>query len=46
MRIHFRLTESGLSITKWDPITGVVYPYNDAMWEEEWNKYKQTPEYK
>jgi cytochrome c oxidase assembly protein subunit 15 len=41
-----RLTESGLSITEWKPITGVIPPLNDAMWQEEFQKYKATPEFK
>lgn len=41
-----RLTESGLSITKWDPITGALPPLNEAQWEAEFEKYKQFPEYR
>ncbi|GES96697.1 cytochrome c oxidase assembly protein cox15 [Rhizophagus clarus] len=41
-----RLTESGLSIVEWKPITGVIPPLNNARWEEEFEKYKQFPEYK
>ncbi|KAH9921481.1 COX15-CtaA-domain-containing protein [Epithele typhae] len=41
-----RLTESGLSITEWKPITGVLPPLGRADWEEEFNKYKATPEFK
>jgi cytochrome c oxidase assembly protein subunit 15 len=41
-----RLTDSGLSITEWQPIHGVVPPLSDADWEEEFSKYQQTPEYK
>lgn len=40
-----RLTESGLSITEWKPVTGVVPPLNDAKWQEYFDKYKQIPEY-
>ena len=40
-----RLTESGLSITEWKPIHGVVPPLNEAEWLEEFEKYKQIPEY-
>lgn len=40
-----RLTESGLSITQWDPITGVIPPVTDIAWLEEFTKYKVTPEY-
>lgn len=41
-----RLTESGLSITEWKPVTGVLPPLNQAEWEEEFTKYKATPEFK
>lgn len=40
-----RLTESGLSITEWKPVTGVLPPMNDAKWQEYFDKYKQIPEY-
>ena len=40
-----RLTESGLSITEWQPIHGVVPPLNAAEWEEEFAKYRQIPQY-
>lgn len=40
-----RLTESGLSITEWKPITGAIPPLNQADWESEFEKYKQIPEY-
>ncbi|KAJ2933486.1 hypothetical protein H1R20_g3623, partial [Candolleomyces eurysporus] len=41
-----RLTESGLSITEWKPITGVVPPITQEEWEAEFAKYKETPEFK
>ena len=41
-----RLTDSGLSITEWQPIHGVVPPLNDAEWQEEFAKYQQIPEYR
>ncbi|XP_006459973.1 hypothetical protein AGABI2DRAFT_149938 [Agaricus bisporus var. bisporus H97] len=41
-----RLTESGLSITEWRPITGVIPPLSHADWLEEFEKYKATPEFK
>ncbi|ADU14470.1 COX15/CtaA family protein [Asticcacaulis excentricus] len=41
-----RLTGSGLSITEWKPIHGVVPPLNDAQWAEEFTKYQQIPQYK
>ncbi|KAH9950076.1 COX15-CtaA-domain-containing protein [Amylocystis lapponica] len=41
-----RLTESGLSITEWRPITGILPPLSEAQWEDEFTKYKATPEFK
>lgn len=41
-----RLTESGLSITEWKPITGVVPPMGELAWQEAFDKYQQIPEYK
>ncbi len=41
-----RLTESGLSITEWRPVSGVIPPTNEADWVREFEKYKQIPEYK
>lgn len=40
-----RLTDSGLSITEWRPVTGVVPPMSEAAWVEEFEKYKTIPEY-
>jgi cytochrome c oxidase assembly protein subunit 15 len=40
-----RLTGSGLSITEWQPILGVVPPLSDAGWQEAFQKYQQIPEY-
>lgn len=40
-----RLTDSGLSITEWKPVTGVIPPLSDADWEEELQKYRSTTEY-
>lgn len=40
-----RLTESGLSITEWRPITGTLPPLNEAQWMVEFEKYRQIPEY-
>lgn len=39
-----RLTESGLSIVEWNPITGVRPPITDAEWDAEWEKYRLSPE--
>ena len=41
-----RLTESGLSITEWRPVTGILPPLSQAEWETEFEKYKLTPEFK
>lgn len=41
-----RLTESGLSITEWRPVTGSLPPMSDADWESEFRKYQSSPEYK
>ena len=41
-----RLTESGLSITEWRPITGVFPPLSQTEWESEFDKYKATPEFR
>lgn len=41
-----RLTHSGLSIVEWKPIVGVIPPLNQAEWDETFDKYKQTPEYR
>ncbi|HXJ02154.1 MAG TPA: COX15/CtaA family protein [Micropepsaceae bacterium] len=40
-----RLTGSGLSITEWQPVTGVIPPLNDAAWQAEFAKYQGTPQY-
>lgn len=40
-----RLTESGLSITSWKPISGTIPPLNDAQWQAEFDAYKQIPQY-
>ncbi len=41
-----RLTESGLSITRWQPVTGILPPLNDAQWRAEFALYQRTPEYR
>ncbi|MDH4440118.1 MAG: COX15/CtaA family protein [Rhizobium sp.] len=40
-----RLTDSGLSITQWKPIHGVIPPLSVAEWEQELELYRQIPEY-
>ncbi|KAI9499089.1 COX15/CtaA family [Zychaea mexicana] len=41
-----RLTESGLSITEWNVISGMKPPRSEQEWRDEFEKYKQFPEYK
>ena len=41
-----RLTESGLSITEWKPVSGVVPPLSATAWAEEFSKYQQIPQYR
>lgn len=41
-----RLTESGLSIMEWAPLTGVVPPLSEAEWTRLFALYQQTPEYR
>ncbi len=40
-----RLTDSGLSITEWQPIIGAIPPLSDADWQEAFDSYKKIPEY-
>ncbi|MBM9595522.1 heme A synthase [Roseitranquillus sediminis] len=40
-----RLTDSGLSITEWRPVTGAVPPLSDADWQAEFELYQQIPEF-
>jgi heme a synthase len=41
-----RLTESGLSITEWKPVSGALPPSGEAAWAAEFAKYKESPEYR
>ena len=41
-----RLTQSGLSITEWNPVIGVVPPLSDSSWQAEFDKYKAIPQYR
>ena len=41
-----RLTGSGLSITKWDVVTGVLPPLSESKWQHEFALYSQTPQFK
>ena len=40
-----RLTDSGLSIVEWKPVTGILLPLSNAKWAVEFEKYKVTPEF-
>ena len=40
-----RLTDSGLSITEWKPVTGAMPPLSEEAWIAEFDKYKAIPEY-
>ncbi len=40
-----RLTDSGLSITEWQPLLGAIPPFTEAQWLEAFEKYRQIPEY-
>lgn len=41
-----RLTESGLSITEWKPISGAIPPLSNADWKQAFALYRQTPQYR
>ncbi|MDH5475719.1 MAG: COX15/CtaA family protein [Cyclobacteriaceae bacterium] len=43
---YTRLSHSGLSMVTWKPVTGVVPPLSQAQWNEEFTKYKTSPEYR
>ena len=43
---YTRISDSGLSITEWKPITGVLFPLSQSAWEIEFNKYKLIDEFK
>ena len=40
-----RLTESGLSIVEWKPVTGTLPPMSEAAWQAEFDKYKTIPQF-
>lgn len=40
-----RLTESGLSITEWEPVEGVLPPFRERAWNDAFEKYKAIPQY-
>src|SRR6201994_2428514 len=41
-----RLTESGLSIVEWKPVTGVLPPLSEGGWQAEFDKYKTIPQFR
>lgn len=41
-----RLTESGLSIVEWKPVTGTIPPLTDAEWSRQFEAYKTIPQYR
>ncbi|WP_372887512.1 heme A synthase [Shimia sp.] len=41
-----RLTDSGLSITEWRPVTGALPPMNEAAWQAEFEKYRQIDQWR
>lgn len=41
-----RLTESGLSMVRWEPVSGIVPPLDEAGWRAEVDAYKAYPEYR
>jgi cytochrome c oxidase assembly protein subunit 15 len=40
-----RLTESGLSIVRWEPVSGAIPPIGEQAWQEEFARYRQSPQY-
>ncbi|WP_439575533.1 COX15/CtaA family protein [Phreatobacter sp.] len=40
-----RLTDSGLSITEWKPVTGALPPLTEAQWADEFARYRASPQY-
>ena len=41
-----RLTNSGLSITEWELLKGILPPFSEVTWNEYFNEYKKIPQYK
>jgi heme a synthase len=41
-----RLTGSGLSITEWKPVTGIVPPFSEQAWQTEFEGYQKIPQYR
>ncbi len=42
---YTRISDSGLSITEWLPLSGILYPLSEAAWEVEFDKYKMIDEF-
>ena len=42
---YTRLSESGLSIVSWKPVTGWIPPLSESQWQDEFLAYQKTPEY-
>ena len=42
---YTRISDSGLSITEWLPISGVMYPLNEIQWQIEFSKYQKIDEF-
>ena len=42
---YTRISDSGLSITEWLPVSGILYPLSDAAWNIEFDKYKLIDEF-
>ena len=40
-----RLTDSGLSITRWDVVSGIFPPFSEKAWDEAFNLYKKIPQF-
>ncbi len=40
-----RLTESGLAITEWQPVSGVIPPLDQSQWAAEFDRYRAIPQY-
>lgn len=40
-----RLTESGLSMVRWEPVSGIIPPLNAEQWQAEFDSYRQSPQY-
>jgi cytochrome c oxidase assembly protein subunit 15 len=40
-----RLTESGLSMVRWEPLSGAIPPLNDEAWQQAFEQYKASPQY-